>query len=121
MKTNNLAMSLRNALSDVIADMSVTQTLDALQYFLEIQQELLDHLAVETLDPEDTDVSVYIPKTMVDEAGIAPGVPLDIQLNGDGMYISKAPDEQGMDALLSILDTFFSAVEFPEEDGGVYV
>lgn len=84
------------ALSGRIGEMDVRQTLDALRKVLEIALELLKHLNPKISGPavpKGPDVSIYIPMDMVKAAGLDRAALLDIQLTGDGLYISRAAED----------------------------
>ena len=100
----------------MVRAMSFQRTARMLRVFHDIQQELIDHLTELSYLHEDGDVSIYIPKGMVDAAGIAMGDPMDIEMDEDGLYISKAKDIGDPDSLFSKFLSFLERMEAEDEE-----
>ena len=123
-----LATTQRESLFYMIRSMSLQRAVGMLQVLHNIELEVLDHLEELVDQHEDGDVNIYIPKNeedevtiyipkgMMDAAGIAMGDPMDIEMDEDGMYISKAKDIGDPDSLFSKFLSFLKSMEAEDEE-----
>ena len=99
----------------MIRSMSLQRAVNTLQLLHDVEQAVIDHLEELAYQHEDGDVSIYIPKGMVDAAGIAMGDPMDIEMSEDGLYISRARENHTPDAI-DRLNAFFDFMEGRNEE-----
>ena len=105
----------KRELFTMIRSMSFQRAVNTLQLLHDVEQALIDHLEELAYQHEDGDVSIYIPKGMMDAAGIAMGDPMDIEMSEDGLYISRAKENHTPDAI-DRLNAFFDFMEGRDEE-----
>ena len=111
-----LAEKQREELFAMIRSLSFQRSVRMIQILLDIHEEVVDHLHDLAEQHEDGDVSIYIPKGMVDAAGLSIGDPIDIEMDEDGLYISKAKEIEEPDPLFAQFLSFLDLMEAEDEE-----